>query len=162
MQPAACRRPCRHSACSLAEPMIETKTLACCRSLVTSARVTVTPLTRGSFISNRIVSLATSRITSRTRARRWAFIQSLFHLATDVLRDRMAFQRLCDSLERASPVLAVPTDHGEPQNQRARVVEFLDLGGTHIEFSAKSVENAARHLALVFQRPGLPQQEAYL
>src|SRR5262245_47887824 len=133
MNPAACLRPCRHSACSLALPMIEMKTFACCRSLVTSARVTVTPLTRGSFISNRIVSVATSRITSRTRARRWAFMRCLFHLAADKLRDRVASERLGDALEHVAHVLAVPPNHRETQDQRARVVELLDLGGRNVE-----------------------------
>src|SRR5690242_20434171 len=74
MKPPAWRRPCMHNSCSLAVPMMETKTLACCKSADTSARVTVTPFTRGSCISNRIVSLATSRITSETLARRCVFM----------------------------------------------------------------------------------------
>src|SRR5271168_2557634 len=63
-----------HNSCSLGVPMTDTKILACCKSADTSARVTVTFLTRGSCNSNRMVSLATSRITSATRAKRCVFM----------------------------------------------------------------------------------------
>src|SRR5207302_9609024 len=86
-----------HRSCSLVVPMIDTYTWACCWSADTSARVTVTPLTRGSRISNRMVSAATSRMTSAPRAVRCAFMATLYlDLVSQRLRDRVGAQRLDD------------------------------------------------------------------
>src|SRR5438552_8987293 len=86
-----------HRFCSWGEPMMDTYTLACWRSPDISARVTVTPLTRGSRSSKRMVSLATSRTTSATRARRCVFI-ALFSV-----RDRPPSQQA--SGRHCSPTL---------------------------------------------------------
>src|SRR5260370_34994156 len=69
-----------HKCCSPGVPMTDTKILACCKSPETSTRVTVTPFMRGSRNSKIIVSLATSRTTSATRARRCVFMELLEHL----------------------------------------------------------------------------------
>src|SRR6266852_3060821 len=100
MYPEAWRNPCMVNCCSDGDPMSETKILACCKSPETSARVTVTPFTRGSRSSKRIVSLATSRTASATRARRWVFMQlgsrSNQQLMVEQFRHRVATQRLND------------------------------------------------------------------
>ena len=70
MNPAALFSPCIVSCCSFSVPMTDTNTLQCWRSPDTSARVTVTPFTRGSLRSNRMALAAVSRTTSATRASR--------------------------------------------------------------------------------------------
>src|SRR5216684_1560950 len=104
--------------------MTETNTLACCKSPETSVRVTVTPLTRGSRNSKRMVSLATSRITSATRANRCAFIsQSLhFHLVIDKLGHRMRSQRLHDFGEDGADRLGFVTYHRHAQDGELAVI----------------------------------------
>src|SRR4051794_37911013 len=120
--------------------MTETKILACCKSAETSARVTVTILTRGSCISNRIVSAATSRMASATRASRWVFMvgnpaqeedQAIspwprgcglgaaanrsalnFHVMVQQLRYRVAAQGGDDLLEDRPHVMGFVADHG--------------------------------------------------
>src|SRR5215207_4679253 len=86
--------------------MTETNTLACCRSAETSARVTVVNLIRGSRTSNRIASLATSRMASATRARRWCFIGGGSEqraidgrLGGNELRDRVTPEGVGDGLQ---------------------------------------------------------------
>src|SRR6516225_5057256 len=117
-----------HSSCSLGSPMTDTNTLACCKSPETSARVTVTPvvLTRGSRSSNRIVSLATSRTASATRASRWAFM-SHFHLAVDELGHRVPPQRLGDLLQGAAHVSGLGPDHRHAQDRHLPLLLRLDL-----------------------------------
>src|SRR5262245_25523196 len=135
--------------------MIDTKTLACCRSPDTSARVTVTPFTRGSFSSNRMVSLATSRMTSRTRARRWVFIQGqpwslavpgdrILHVQFTIneFRHRVPAQRLGDDLQRVADRLHLAADQGEPQHRASVLVQRIHLSGGHAELVAQPVEDA--------------------
>src|SRR5437764_11271145 len=107
--------------CSRGEPITETKTLACCRSPDTSARVTVTPLTRGSRSSKRIVSLATSRMASETRARRCIFMMVgpcrsgvppdlHFQLVVQKLGRRLPSQGFHDFVQRSTHVVALVAD----------------------------------------------------
>src|SRR5205814_8067838 len=109
-------------------------TLACCRSAETSVRVTVTPLTRGSRISNRMVSAATSRMTSATRAVRWAFMATLYlDLVSQKLRDRVDAQGLSDLAERHLDAVDLGADHGDAQLRQLAVVLVLDLRHRDVE-----------------------------
>src|SRR6266545_1861391 len=136
MKPAAWRRPCMQSSCSRGEPMSETYTLACCRSPDTSVRVTVTALTRGSRNSNRMVSLATSRTTSATRASRCAFMASPppaplvsldLKFVVEQFRGRVRAQRLDDLAQRPFDRVGHVTDHRKPQDGEPVIVLGLDL-----------------------------------
>src|SRR5262245_62736120 len=167
MKPAACRRPCRHRSCSFGLPITDTYTLACCRSPDTSARVTVTPLTRGSRSSNRIVWLATSRTASATRANRCVFMvrapwgkESSVLLHVEVvahqLGHRVAPQRLDDLLQGGADMAGLVAHHRESQDRHLAVVQRPDLGHRHVEPVAQPVLDAAHHLPLVLEGPRLP------
>src|SRR4051812_36479128 len=107
--------------------MIDTNTLACCRSPDTSARVTVTPLTRGSRSSNRMVSLATSRIASAMRARRCVFISDVHCPLSTVRRPPPNFggQRTADSGQVLSDLQLVIDElrHGMPPQRLHDVLQ---------------------------------------
>src|SRR3954454_883716 len=141
--------------CSRGEPITETKTFACCRSPDTSARVTVTPFTRGSRSSNRIVSLATSRIASATRARRCVFMvassrgPSHVQLVVEQLRDRVDAERLYDLLERLPDVAVLDADHGHAQHHQLPVVQGVDLGTRDVERVPQPVQDDANDLPLI-------------
>src|SRR5579871_2984412 len=106
--------------------MTETKTLACCKSPDTSARVTVTHLTRGSRSSNRIVSLATSRTTSVTRANRYGFMAAFldswwmaaasFHLVIQQFRRRMPPNFIDDTVQGGTNVAGRRAHQRDAQN----------------------------------------------
>src|SRR5947199_5906161 len=104
-----------HNCCSFGSPITDTYTLACCKSPDTSARVTVTRLTRGSRSSNRIVSLATSRTASATRASRCVFMgpspRSDLDLVVQQFRHRVDPEGGHDLLERGLYVTRLVTHH---------------------------------------------------
>src|SRR5690348_3422709 len=131
-----------HRSCSFGVPMTDTKTLACCKSPDTSARVTVTFLIRGSFSSNRIVSLATSRITSATRASRCVFMDPFapvadapgspryirlarlyVELVVEQLGDRVAPQGGDDLLQGATDMARLVADDGHAEDRELAVVQ---------------------------------------
>src|ERR1700722_18526338 len=137
-----------HSACSFGVPITDTNTLACCKSPATSARVTVTFLTRGSRNSNRIVSLATSRMTSETRARRCCFMlgpisakpqaakdrkRLNFHFVGDQFRHGMAAQGLHDLAQRRFQMVRFVAHHRHAQDRQLAVVELLHLRNRNVE-----------------------------
>src|SRR5579883_463085 len=161
MNPAACRRPRRVNCCCLSVPMTETYTLACCKSPDTSARVTVTNFTRGSRSSNRMVSLATSRMASATRARRWVFMVLYFHLEIEKFRHGMPAQGGEDLLESRANVLRLVTDHCQSQYHELAMVLRLHLGHGHVEIVAQAVLDALYHLALVLQGARFPHQQPH-
>src|SRR5262245_48730877 len=163
-----------HSFCSCSVPMIETYTLACCKSPDTSARVTVTPLTRGSRSSNRIVSLATSRITSETRASRCAFMPRSpvrrrpvafcpsaldVDLMIDELRHRVILERPDDLVEGGPYVADFIAHHRKTQDGELAVILFLDLRHRHVELVPQPVLDAANHLAFVLQAARLAEEQ---
>src|SRR5579884_60832 len=141
--------------------MIETYTLACCKSPDTSARVTVTNFTRGSRSSNRIVSLATSRTASATRARRWVFMMLYFHLVIEQFRHRMPTQGRDDLLESRANVLRLVADHRHSQHNKLAMILRLYLGHRHVKIVTQAVFYALYHLALVLQAARLAKQQSH-
>src|SRR4051812_42287066 len=130
-----------HSCCSFGEPIKDTKILACCKSAETSVRVTVTPLTRGSCNSNKIVSAATSRTTSATRAVRCAFmvLPSNLDLVFQKLRHGVDAQCLGNLPQRHLDAVDLRPDHGDTQNRQLAMVLMLNLGHRDVELVAESV-----------------------
>src|SRR5262245_14531174 len=171
MNPAALRSPCRVRLWSRSEPMTETNTLACCRSAETSARVTVVNLIRGSFNSNRMASLATSRMASATRARRWCFISQPragsehraqhLGLGRDELGDRVGPQGVADLFERPLDRGHLVRHGGDPKDDHLVIVLGLDFGRGYVEPVSQPLDDAADHLALVLQALRLAQEQSY-
>src|SRR5712692_10233777 len=180
MNPAAWRKPWRQSCCSPAVPMTETYTLACWRSPETSLRVTVTPFTRGSRNSKRIVSLATSRTTSATRANRWGFISAIrgftppallgpyrppnknnlnLELIVNQFGHRVASQRLQDLRKVFAYLAAFVAHHRQTQDGKLTVILGLHLCHGNVVTVSQPILNAAHHLTLVLETPGFTHQQ---
>src|SRR5262249_33784710 len=149
INPAAWRSPCIVSSASFGEPITETYTLACCRSPETSVRVTVTFLTRGSRSSKRMVSLATSRMTSATRASRCSFMagppRSYFEFVVEQLGRGVGPECLDDLAQSHLDVMRLVADLGHPQDGQLAAVLGLDLRHRHVKVVVQLVLDALDH-----------------
>src|SRR5260221_10082701 len=133
---------------------------------------------RGSCNSNKIVSAATSRIASDTRARRCCFMirsrrsgtvvpgvlcnnphQSLrswwglvsnFHFRIDELGNRMCLERVHDFTKRFLERMRLVADDGEAEDDHLAIVVGFDLSDRHVERLPQAILDAVEHLAFVF------------
>src|SRR5262245_26171643 len=172
MNPAALRSPCKVRLRSRSEPMTDTYTLACCKSADTSARVTVVNLIRGSLSSNRIASLATSRMASATRASRWCFMAvnrppgsehraQDFRLGGHELGHRVRPQGVADLFECRLHCPGLVGHRRDAEDDHLVVVAGVHLRGRHVEPVPQSLQHAANDLPLVLQALRLPQQQPH-